>query len=162
MTTNSEDDESGGLPQDSVSLESPSMQSMQETPALPHAQTTSLQVVSGRILRFAGMFTIVAMAVLGVTMTSESKILGLLGKESVSYLFGVQPIGPLILTGLVGAAMHFVGRKLAPDTLGASKRGGFIALILFAGPLVFIWVTTVVVVAVFGFLLDMFLAIIGL
>ena len=153
MSIDSENVDAGESQQDLVNPERQSDQAQGETPDLSNARTLTGRIISGRILRFVGMFIVIAVAVFTVTVTADSKILASIGTE----LFGRQPIGPLILTGLVGAAMHFAGRKLAPGVSGASKRGGIVALIVLAGPIVFVWV----VVIILSLLLDFILAIFG-
>jgi len=154
MSIDSENVEAGESQQDLVNPERQPDQAQGETPDLSNTRTLTGRIISGRILRFAGMFIVIAVAIFVVTVTADSKILASIGKE----LFGREPIGPLILIGLVGASMHFAGRQLAPGIDGASKRGGIVALIVLAGPIVFVWA----VVIILSLMLDFVLAIFGL
>lgn len=63
----------------------------------------------GRLLRFAGMGLIVAAIIFSMIAWEEPGLL----------------IGCLVI-GLVGAAMHYKGRKLAPGKHGASILGGIL------------------------------------
>ena len=155
MSIDSENTNAGESHQDPVNPEGQSDQAQGETPDVSNAGTSTGRIIWGRILRFTGMFVIIAVAIFGVTVTAESRILASIGKV----FFGSQPIaiGPLLMIGLVGAAMHFAGRQLAPAIHGASKRGGILALIVVAGPIVFVWV----VVTSLSLVLDFILAIFG-
>ena len=153
MSIDSENIKAGESRQDLVNPERQSDQAQGETPDLSNARTSTGRIIWGRILRFTGMFVIIAVAIFGVTVTAESKILASLGRE----LFGSQPFGPLLMIGLVGASIHFAGRRLAPEIHGASERGGIFALIVIAGPIVFVWG----VVTILSLLLDFILAFFG-
>jgi hypothetical protein len=62
----------------------------------------------GQFLRFVGMAMIIVAVILG--------FFGLLGVWQL-ILFA-------LIIGLAGAALHFKGRKLAPEKIGASAAGG--------------------------------------
>lgn len=139
MTTDSENDDAGDLPQQQENTE---------------------RVIYGRILRFTGMFTIIAATILWVGMNFKTESLEW-GSAVIEALFGLQSAGPLILIGLVGAAMHFAGRQLAPEKPWASARGGIVALIVIAGPLIFVWLMTVAVILVLGWLFEFLVVVFG-
>ena len=78
------------------------MRSRERSPA-----TSATMRILGALLRFLGMAVIIGSAIL-------------------FFLTGVNDGGPLIFA-LVGAGLHFAGRKLAPDAHWASATGGAVA-----------------------------------
>jgi hypothetical protein len=87
----------------------------EDSPEVPYEPDDDPQVTqgstsfAGRFLRFAGMIIIVAVILFAVVFW----------QEPVAF-FG------LLVIGLVGAAMHYKGRKLAPGKPGASILGGIL------------------------------------
>ncbi len=78
------------------------MRSREGSPA-----TSATMRILGALLRFLGMAVII-------------------GSATLFFLTGVNDGGPLIFA-LVGAGLHFAGRKLAPDAHWASATGGAVA-----------------------------------
>ncbi len=78
------------------------MRSREGSPA-----TSATMRILGALFRFLGMTVIIGSAILII-------------------LTGVNDGGPLIFA-LVGAGLHFAGRKLAPDAHWASATGGAVA-----------------------------------